>query len=71
MKAFTMVAIYTAYVHITELMIMAEHHTFSRQTDQIKFGCTYVLYYYTVFIRMKAGLIYTQGLKYTPGSAAE
>ena len=26
---------------------------------------------YTVFISIKAGLIYTQGLKYTPGSAAE
>ena len=26
---------------------------------------------YTVFIRIKAGLIYTQGLKYTPDSAAE
>ena len=25
----------------------------------------------TVFIRIKAGLKYTQGLKYTPGSAAE
>ena len=26
---------------------------------------------YTVFIRIKAGLKYTQGLKYTLGSAAE
>ena len=26
---------------------------------------------YTVFIRIKAGLIYMQGLKSTPGSAAE
>ena len=25
----------------------------------------------TVFIHIKAGLKYTQGLKYTPGSAAE
>ena len=25
----------------------------------------------TVFIRIKAGLIYMQGLKYTPGSAVE
>ena len=25
----------------------------------------------TVFIRIKVGLKYTQGLKYTPGSAAE
>ena len=25
----------------------------------------------TVFIRIKAGLIYTQGLKYMPGNAAE
>ena len=27
--------------------------------------------YITVFIHIKAGLKYTQGLKYTPGSAAE
>ena len=26
---------------------------------------------FTVFIRIKAGLIYMQGLKYTPGSVAE
>ena len=26
---------------------------------------------YTVFIRIKAGLKYMQGLKYTPGSAAK
>ena len=30
-----------------------------------------VTYVQTVFIRIKAGLKYTQGLKYTPGSAAE
>ena len=28
-------------------------------------------YMHTVFIRIKAGLKYTQELKYTPGSAAE
>ena len=46
--------------------------------------CTYVFRYdyetltffapyriYTVFIRIKAGLIYTPGLKYMPGIAAE
>ena len=26
---------------------------------------------YTIFIRIKAGLIYTQGLKHMPGSATE
>ena len=29
------------------------------------------IYIYTVFIHIKAGLKYMQGLKYTPGSAAE
>ena len=43
--------------------------------------CVYLLYMYpyisvcvfvcTVFIRIKAGLKYTQWLKYMPGSAAE
>ena len=33
-----------------------------------KFYYTYI-YIYTVFIRFKVGLIYMQGLKYTPGSA--
>ena len=53
MKALTMVAIYTAYVHITELMIMGEHQTFSSQTNhlsgQVKFGCTYYIIIYTVY----------------------
>ena len=34
--------------------------------DQLLSGITH-----TVFIRIKAGLIYMQGLKYMPGSAAE
>ena len=29
------------------------------------------MHMYAIFIRNKAGLIYTQGFKYTPGSAAE
>ena len=33
--------------------------------------CMHINFILTVFIRIKAGLKYTQGLKYTPGSAAE
>ena len=34
--------------------------------------CMYVcMYVYTVFIHIKAGLKYMQGLKYMPGRAAE
>ena len=40
------------------------------------FVCVHVVVYMfvcvcTVFIRIKAGLKYTQGLKYTPGSTVE
>ena len=54
---------------------------FSRST--VLFVCNKSLFYiiifkhftplpaHTVFIRIKAGLKYMQGLKYTPGSAAE
>ena len=33
--------------------------------------CSYNYIIPTVFIRIKSGLKYTQGLKYTPGSTAE
>ena len=50
-----MVAIYIAYVHITELMTMAEHQTFSSQTNhlsgQTKFGCTYYIIIYTLSMK--------------------
>ena len=44
--------------------------------SQIEWICSFVFqppshHQNTVFIRIKAGLIYTQGLKHTPGSAAE
>ena len=34
-------------------------------------GFLYIYTGYTIFIRIKAGRKYTQGLKYMPGSAAE
>ena len=44
---------------------------FTRASSVLTTSKSSLLYGYTVFIRIKAGIKYTQGLKYTPRRAAE